>query len=527
MKKIITFLLCFLSNYANMPKQKTVIVPLADAYPSRYNYHTEFLVDRFDVEHKWLCRGVGSFRFQRSFHDNILGSILFSNPLIVTPLGENGTYNGQTLGIGFQKCSSTSTFSCSIINDYINCKVEISKINSPFYLQLGVPIQRSNHIVTMKEDGETDEKVIKGGFAQEYKTTDIPNYQTWQETPSDIIEALSSMKNYLKGKTIGNMEPRFFGRLTEEQMTIWSLADIYIQLGHEGVHTEHAHVGGYIKGIIPTSPALKEKWNKYLFFPTIGNVNRGEIGGGINGNYLFFDNDASSFKLCFDGYGGYLFFGKSQRPFDLKSGFFTRYGNFKVFDPYNLTYKNRLLWGVDLTTQESNIGNCFKSEVVFDFIYRKFQSFFNLCYSFKSQSAEQLQNKKDCFIRSNNTYGNAMQTFVQNPNPLTNNSWTTDLVCPDSTLTKVSQKDFSTYQENKVQGIPIQSQYALTEHNIDYNSGLMNAQVLNIISGGYTYQSIKETFLANFGIKGAVGISPIRYYTPEFWEALLFIEINY
>jgi hypothetical protein len=526
MKKIIILLIGFSSIFGSI-NQKTVIIPLADAYPSRYNYHTEFLVDRHDVDEKWLCRGSASFRFQHSFHEKKLASMLFPDPLLITPTGTDNTFHGQTLGIGFETCQSTSSFSCSIINDFINCKIEVSKINSPWYLQLGIPIARSNHLVTMKEDIETDNKVIKGGFAQEYKASEIPDFQSWKTTPSQIIESIHSMKDYLKGKTIGNMEPRFFGLLTEQHMTLWSLADIYIQIGHEGIHTESGHFGVYFKGIIPTTPTLKEKWNRYIFFPTIGNVNRGEIGGGINGNWLFFDNDASACKLYIDGYAGYLFPAKSQRPFDLKSGPFTRYGGIKVFDRYDLNYKNRLLWATDLTTQTASIGSCFKSECVLDLIYRKFQSSFNLSYSFKSQSKEEIQDTRDCFIRTNNAYANSMQTFVQTPNPVTQNSWTTNLITPDANLTNIPEKAISFFQNNTLYGTPVKPGYIMTENDIDYDSGLMNTQILNIISGGYNYESIYETFVTNFGIKGGVGISPTTAYTPEFWELVASMEINY
>lgn len=526
MNKIFFLGLLFFSLFPKIA-QKSVIIPLADAYPARYNYHTEFLVDRFDVSRKWICRGIGSFRFQHSFHDKEMASILFQNPLFITKDGVNNTYNGEVLGLGFQTCSSKSNLKCTIINDFITGKVEISRINSPFYLQLGFPIQRSNHFVTMTEKGKTDNKVIKGGFAREYRSTDVPNVDEWKNTPSSIITAIKSMKEYLKGKIIGNMEPRYFGVLTEEHMTLWSLADIYIQLGHEGIHTANSHFGLYIKGIIPTSPSLKERWNKYIFYPTIGNVNRGEIGGGINGHYLFSDSDATSMKLYIDGYGGYLFSARHLRPYDFKNGFFSRYGGIKVFDPYSLTYKNRLLWGVDLTTLEAEIGSCFKSEIVLDLIYQKFQSFFNLGYSLKTQSQENIKTPKDLFLRMNNAYATAFQTPVQSPNPTTQNSWTTDLVTPHSSLSNLSTKDQSIYQENNISGIPMTSFYRLNEDHINHNSGVMNAQVLNIIFAGYTYQQIQQTFLSNLSIKGAVGLSPVRYYTPEFWEFLISYELLY
>ena len=192
-----------------------------------------------------------------------------------------------------------------------------------------------------------------------------------------------------------------------------------------------------------------------------------------------------------------------------------------------MNYKNRLLWATDLTTQTASIGSCFKSECVLDLIYRKFQSSFNLSYSFKSQSKEEIQDTRDCFIRTNNAYANSMQTFVQTPNPVTQNSWTTNLITPDANLTNIPEKAISFFQNNTLYGTPVKPGYIMTENDIDYDSGLMNTQILNIISGGYNYESIYETFVTNFGIKGGVGISPTTAYTPEFWELVASMEINY
>lgn len=128
---------------------------------------------------------------------------------------------------------SESIFTAEIINNFITCGIEIGKVNSPYYIRIGIPIQRSEHKITMTEKYTTDNKVIKGGLAQEYQPNSPANYSEWKSTPSSIISSLPNIKSYLKGQIIGNMEDRIFGLLTECPLVLWALADIYIQIGYD------------------------------------------------------------------------------------------------------------------------------------------------------------------------------------------------------------------------------------------------------------------------------------------------------
>lgn len=526
MKKIFIFII--ISSCLFSAEKKTVIVSLADAYPLRYNYHKKFAIDRHDVACRWLCRGTGSFRFQHSIHSVQLASQLFDTPLVATIAGDNNSYNAGVLGLGFKECNSVSQFEAEIMNDFLTAQVEIGKVDSPFYLQIGIPIQRSEHQLSMKEKITTDKQVIKGGFAQEYQSNAPVNFQDWQNTPSSIITALPGMKAYLSGRVIGDMEARVFGLLSDCPMVLWALSDIYIQLGYDGCFLKNTSLGSYIRGVIPTSPSLKAAWNRYIFYPVLGNANRAELGVGINGETFFLNDDSQSLELCFDGYVGFLFSAEHMRPYDLKNGFFSRYGGCKVFDFYSLTYKNRFLWGVDLTTQCANIGNSLKSEFVFDFIYQKYQSFFNLGYSFKSQAKENgnCQNK-NFFIRQNNAYGFSSQQYVQTPNPNQPNTWTSTLITPDSSMTAVGKNDVNYYNQNELNGNVATASSVLNTQSINSDSALMNTQIINIFFAGYNYEYITDSVVTKFGIKGGVGISPVLFYTPEFYEFLVTLELLY
>lgn len=196
-----------------------------------------------------------------------------------------------------------------------------------------------------------------------------------------------------------------------------------------------------------------------------------------------------------------------------------------------MAYKNRLLWGVDLTTQSLLIGNALKSEIVLDLLYQKYQSYFNIGYSFKSQSKENANcNQNDLKIRQNNLYGFCPQQFVQTPNPVSydSNNWTTDLVTPRSSMTTIDNLDKTIYEDSStIVGTPMETSYALQSKDINMGSGLMDMQILNIFFIGYSYESIKTDYNRIFSVKGSIGLSPENYYTPEFAEIFLQIELQY
>jgi hypothetical protein len=537
MKKLILLIVYYLYIFPSCDynNKKTCFVPISDAYPNRYFYHTPFQYNIFDSQRQWLCKGSCTIRFEYQKNSNELTSLLFDNPMIATIQNNNNTYNAGTLGLGFlQNTSSKTDFSLYRNSIFIDCTVEIAKVNSPYYLHIGIPIQRTEQKVNMNEKIISDEKVIKGGFIMEYQPNSQSSLNTWEETPSSIIKALSGMTEYLSGKGIGNRQNALYGIITDCPMTLWALADIYIQLGYDGAQYKNTNFGYYGRIIIPTTPTLKSMWNKYFFYPTIGNVDRFEFGLGINGNITFCDNDKINQTLYFDGYFGYLCPTDQMRPFDLNNGFFSRYGQVKLFDDETLLYKNKTIWAVDITTQTASIGRCFKSELVFDFVYQYFQSFFNIGYSFKSQSKEQIE----CTLKNNKVkidnykYGYCPQQYIQTPNPIinnTNDNWTTSLITPLSSMKEINENDYTAFQNtnSNIIGIPFSEENELIKKNLNYNSGLMPLQILNIFFIGYSYEKLKTEYNTIIGIKGGASFSPKNAFTLPFYEILITFELDY
>lgn len=260
--KIILFLFVFLSllhsnNTFNNTNKRTCIIPMSDAYPNRYFYHTPFEYGQFDVARQWICRGNGAIRYQTL--NNILNTtnFLFDNPIIATSNGVNNTYNGGVMGLGWQELSSKNDITLNRYSYFVDCTIEITRLNLPYYLQIGIPIQRTTQSIDWNEEITSDQEVIKGGFTKEYSANSSVSISSWENTPSPIIGALSGMKQYMAGASIGNLIESQFGKLSLCPMTMWGLADIYIQLGYDGWAYQKTNFGYYLRGIIPTSPALK------------------------------------------------------------------------------------------------------------------------------------------------------------------------------------------------------------------------------------------------------------------------------
>jgi hypothetical protein len=519
-------------------EKKTCFIPLSDAYPNRYVYHKQFSCNRDDAAAQWLCRGTCLARFQNMIKEELMTQTLFDNPLVATTNPNNLQYNAGTLGLGFgPETKSKSIISTGRNSFFIDCTVEIAKINSPYYLQIGIPIQRTEQSITFSEQLTSDGKVIRGGFFPEYQPTSSASLESWQNTASEFLFALpQGMTEYLQGKKIGNLAAAQYGILPDAPMTLWALADIYIQIGHDGYRVSKTHFGYYLRGVIPTTPGLKSAWNKYLFYPTIGNVDRAEIGIGLNSTSDLWSNDQTSGTLHCDAYVGYLGKTEQLRPFDLHNGFFSRYGQVKLFSPKTLSYVNKNIRAIDITSESHAIGGCFKSEIVIDFVYQKWQSFFNIGYSFKSQSKENMTCLDKNQVQQSAQgrlflFGFSPQQYVQTPNPDATSpyAWTTKLITPNSSMTSIDSKDFSLYQNTgqTIAGIPITEETSLTRSQLNFSSALMQTQILNIFFAGYTYEKLRDYFDTKFIIKGGAGISPENYFTPSFGEILIGMELHY
>lgn len=544
MKKIIILIFSNILYGGNFVDKKTCLVPLSDSYPLRYFYHTPFYYDRFNSGSQWLCKGNCMVRYQQLVNKNILTDMLFENPMIVASNGNLSlgaetisVYNGTVLGLGFSDMISKSDIKLNRNSIFIDCTVEIARLNCPYYLHIGIPIQRTDHKVDWEELIYNNNEVVKGGFMQEYKASSpVPSLLEWESTPSTIIRPLTGIKQYLNGAGIGSLLGTDLGKLPPSSMTLWAMADLYMQFGYDGFACQKITGGYYGRVIIPTSPSLHSAWNKYIFYPTIGNVGRWEFDLGLNGTCTVFNTDLTRLMIYSDGYVGYMERACHMRPFDLVNGFFTRYSPVKMFDGNSLLSKNMSIRAIDLTTQTYQIGSCVKAEFILDIEYQFCQSYFNAGYSFKLQGKEKANTQErkvnpGWSLQQNSTlYGFSSQQVLQTPNPIMGeDNWATNLITPHSNMKMVSVLDVSPYRGTgeMLVGVPFDDMNQMTKNSIDINSGLMNGQFLNMFIGGYTYKIIGRQYDTIFGIKGSYAKSPMKYYTPSFYEFGLFLELDY
>jgi hypothetical protein len=536
-KLIFIILLFFISSFFLCLKSlsvKTSFIPINDAHPNRYNYHKLWEIDKFSENSELLFKAEGSYRYQRSFNNDKNGLVIFgNNPIISTYQGNNGiSLSGGKIGIGFGEgfANSTTFINGFINNNYIDINGDIAKINSNFYLHLAIPVERSANRLVLSESVLTNDEVIKGGFSPEYLLKDPSSMDIWQSTQSKKIKAIGSFVGYLEGKTIGDMQKRKFA-LLKNNCTIsrWDIADVYCQIGWDGIHTKKTQSGPYFKLVIPTTQQLNFEWARYIFSPVIGNAGRWEFGVGFNGHFWMFDCDLSSFKIVFDGYLSTVFANKHVRTFDLINGPITRYAGVKVFNS-DFNYQNSLMWVSDLTTQCIDVSIPLRYEIVLDFIYKYKNHRVNIGYNFKGQSSE----VANCCFNFNKfaNYGLCSQQYIQipNPNKFSNNvNWVTNYITPKSGMYEISKDDISIYKDTDevIVGVPVSKNNIIDAYSIDKKSGLMGIQILNIIFGGYEYMWTDNKYSPIVGIKGSLGFSSYKYFSSEFWDIDFYIGISY
>jgi hypothetical protein len=529
----------FLSSFQSSVPRKTCIIPLSDAYPLRYTYHTPFVCNRFDSERQWLWKAHFTIRGQELRDENTLANFFFENPLVAKNTGEKGYYNAGILGAGY---AFKDTASLRLVPHrsslFINCTVELSRRDLPYYIHIGFPLQGTSQRITFEKEGKSSKKVLKGGFAKEYESfRPVSSLDAWKTTPSSYISSFSGgLLDYFAGDSLGNLAAAKYGKMTCSPMSLWAIADLYFQIGNDGYCIKNTQLGYYIKGVFPTTPTLRSSWNQYFFYPTIGNVARAEGGAGINGHSILRATSRDQMTLHFDGYLGFMGRSEQMRPYDLRNGFLSRYGQVKLFSQEALTYQNKMIRAIDLLTEVHSIGNCFKTELVLDFVYQRWQHFFSCGYSMKAQGKETISCEAPGCINQRYSqrpfaFGYSPQQYLQTPNPLAveGKEWTTALITPHSAMKHKAKRDFSQYRDTDefICGVPITHENQLTRESIDLDSGLMDAQVLNILFVGYRYEVVGRLYNKMYEVNVAVSQSPRRFYTMPFIEAMLSLHLDY
>jgi len=111
-------------------------------------------------------------------------------------------------------------------------------------------------------------------------------------------------------------------RISNKTRRTTRLADLRMGIGWDFVQEQDYHFGISAEAAAPVGTRPKAE---FLFEPIVGNGHHWEFGAGVNGKYIFADNDIHA-SILIDAHISHLFKSRQQRTFDLKcNGPLSRY----------------------------------------------------------------------------------------------------------------------------------------------------------------------------------------------------------
>jgi len=190
---------------------------------------------------------------------------------------------------------------------------------------------------------------------------------------------------------------RFCGCSCDDAKTKTRLSDIQADFGWDFLSEPTYHLGAYVRGVVPTG---NRPTGRYLFEPIIGNGHHWELGGGIQGSAVLWQNETKDRLINFtiDAHVTHLFDALQHRVFDLKNMPLSRYMNaFRSNEPELMPVAN-------LTATTINSSFAAQGEIVamFDATFGNWSA--DLGYNFWARSCEKIE----CSTWSNSCYGKGL-----------------------------------------------------------------------------------------------------------------------
>lgn len=192
-----------------------------------------------------------------------------------------------------------------------------------------------------------------------------------------------------------------FAKITNCQRTKNGLGDLRAELGWNMWQTECTHVGINIQAAAPTGTRRRAE---FLFDAVVGNGKHWELGGGLTGHYMFWNNESETehFGFYFDANLTHLFKAREERTFDLKGKPNSRYmlaahmglnkQNLTGDTPFTVAASNQFDGDyapvANLTTLDIRVSTGIQADVVAWFNYTRCGWSLDLGYNFFGRSKE-------------------------------------------------------------------------------------------------------------------------------------------
>lgn len=207
-----------------------------------------------------------------------------------------------------------------------------------------------------------------------------------------------SIREALSGDfTFGDMTERWkYGRFDFCSRNKTALADVDIILGYNFLETDFAHFGLYVQTVAPTGNRPKAK---YIFEPIAGNGKHWELGVGVTGHLLLYDDffiDGYTAGFYFEGNVTNIFKTHQKRSFDFKrNGLLSRYTLLKEFDVDN-NYIGRMINAINFATRNAEVHVGYKIDMSAKLAFTAGRWMADLGYNLYARAAETVCIKTDC-----------------------------------------------------------------------------------------------------------------------------------
>jgi len=288
---------------------------------------------------EWYMRSASAFEYQRTFRSNRLAKSLFGcfadncdNLLIQGSAVANRDDNALLadyfyLPTDFNSVVSVKPVITDLIFDYdlyvgFNCKCIENA-----YFRLYSPLVRSKWALNMNEcivDAGTAPYAV-GDYLPCAMDRDLLNadFCAYLNGGAPQIQCATIVNPSCNALAVGNelattvFNPlNYYNACCKGSHTATTLADLRMELGWNFWNTEKYRLGINTQVAFPTGTRPNAQ---YMFDPVVGNGKHWEFGGGVIGDYIFWQcgDMEKSFGINLDANLTYMFDNHEQRTFDL------------------------------------------------------------------------------------------------------------------------------------------------------------------------------------------------------------------
>lgn len=211
---------------------------------------------------------------------------------------------------------------------------------------------------------------------------------------SNEVKATCSLKQALGGSfTFGQLDqPLEFGKFPRHALTKSGVSNVDLAVGWDFLKCENYHLGIFAIAIAPTGNKPK---NHFIFEPIVGNAKRTEVGGGVSGHLVLWDEGPDQMLgIYFEGYITHIFAARQRRSFDFhKNGHLSRYMLLKEFNHAQdmAIPAGRLLHGIQFSTREVKVSVPIKGDISVKLAYRNECLSIDLGYNFYGNAEEKIK----------------------------------------------------------------------------------------------------------------------------------------